>query len=70
MVDDIEDERVRFVWEDADDEDEYLEFHMERSDMTGETILTITDFCDEDEQEDQKRFWVSQVKRLHQETGG
>lgn len=70
MIDDIEDERVRFVWHEAESEEEYLEFLMERSDMTGETILTITDFCDADEAEDQKRFWETQMKRLHQETGG
>lgn len=70
MIDDIEDERVRFKWEDADDEDEYFEFRMNRSPVTGETIFEITDYCDEDEVEDQKQLWSSQVKVLRQETGG
>ena len=70
MIDDIEEERVRFRWEDADDENEYLEFRMSRSPVTGETILEITDFCDEDEIEDQKALWESQIKILRQETGG
>ncbi len=69
MVDDIEDERVRFRWEDAP-EDEYLEFRFGRSPVTGETILEITDYCDEDEVDDQKQLWDSQVKVLRQETGG
>lgn len=69
LIDDIEDERVRFHWEDADD-GEYLEFRMSRSPVTGETILEITDFCDEDEVEDQKQLWESQIKVLRQETGG
>ena len=70
MLDDIEDERVRFKWEDADDDDEYLEFRFSRSPVTGETILEITDYCDEDEVDDQRQLWESQIKVLRQETGG
>lgn len=69
LIDDIEDERVRFEWEDAD-EGEYLEFKMEKSPVTGETILTITDFCDEDEVADQKQLWETQISQLRTETGG
>ena len=69
MIDDIEDERVRFHWDGADDY-EYLEFRFNRSPVTGETIFEITDFCDEDEVEDQKQLWESQIKVLRQETGG
>ena len=69
MIDDIEDERVRFKWEESDDE-EYLEFRFSRSPVTGETILEITDFCDEDEIADQQQLWESQIKILRQETGG
>jgi len=69
MIDDIEDERVRFEWEDGED-GEYLEFSMNRSPVTGETILVITDYCDDDEVDDQKQLWESQMKQLRQETGG
>lgn len=70
MIDDIEDERIRFKWEDADDEEEYLEFRMRKSPVTNETILEITDYCDDDEVADQKQLWESQIKVLRQETGG
>ncbi len=70
MIDDIEDERIRFKWEDAEDDDEYLEFQMSKSPVTGETIVIITDFCDEDEVDDQRQLWESQFKVLRQETGG
>ncbi len=70
MIDDIEDERIRFKWEDADDEEEYLEFRMSRSPVTGETILEITDYCDDDEVDDTRMLWESQMKQLRQETGG
>lgn len=69
LVEDIEEERIRFHFEDYE-EGEYLEFEMQRSPVTGETILTIVDYCDEDEVDDQKQLWDSQMKQLRQETGG
>lgn len=69
MVDDIQEERVRFKWEDAED-DEYLEFKMYKSDVTNETILEITDFCDDDEVDSQRDLWESQMKALRTECGG
>jgi len=70
LVDDIEEERLRFKWEDADDPDEYLEFRMSKSDVTNTSILEITDFCDDDEIEDTKALWESQMKTLQTVTGG
>lgn len=69
MIDDIEDERIRFQWEDEDDE-EYFEIRMSKSPVTGETVLEITDFCDDGDQDDQRQLWESQIKVLRQETGG
>jgi len=70
LVESVENERLKFRWEDADDEDEFLEFRITTSPVTGETILEITDFCDEDEVEDQKQLWESQILQLQKETGG
>lgn len=70
LVDDIEDERVRFVWEDADDPDEYLEFRFYKSDITNETILEITDFCDSDEVQEIKDLWSTLMVELRKECGG
>lgn len=70
LVDDIEDERLRFRWLEAEDDKEYLEFRFAVSPVTNETILTITDYCDADEVPDQKQLWESQIKVLRQETGG
>ncbi len=69
MVDDIEEERVRFVWDGAED-GEFLEFHMYKSDVTNETILEITDFCDDDEVDEQKDYWSTLINQLKIETGG
>lgn len=70
LIEDIEDELIRFRWEDADDEEEYLEFKIEKSPVTGETILTVTDYCDDDEIDDQKQLWATQLDELKKETGG
>ena len=70
LIDDIEEELVRFRWDDADYEEEYLEFKISKSDVTDETILEITDFCDDDEVDDQKRLWKTQIEQLRKETGG
>jgi uncharacterized protein YndB with AHSA1/START domain len=70
MIDDIEDERVRFRWEDADDENEFLEFRMYKSDVTNETILEITDFCDDDEINSTRDLWDRQIVKFKQECGG
>lgn len=70
VIEDIEDERIRFRWLEADNEDEYLDFNIYRSPVTGETILLITDYCDEDEVDDQRQLWDSQIQDLRKETGG
>jgi len=70
MVDDIEEERVRFKWEDADDPREFLEFRMYKSNITNETILELTDWCDDDEVDEQKDLWTTQMAKLKVECGG
>lgn len=70
MIDDIEEERIRFRWEDADDFSEYLEFRMYKSSVTNETVLEITDFCDDDEVDSQRDLWETQIKNLRIECGG
>jgi len=70
LIEDVEEERLRFRWEDAADENEYLEFQISTSPVTGETILIITDFCDSDEVEDQRQLWQNQMNILTRETGG
>lgn len=69
MIDDIQEERIRFEWEDAE-KGEYLEFRMYKSDVTNETVLEITDFCDPDEGDEQRDYWNTQIQKLKTETGG
>lgn len=64
-----EDELIRFRWE-YDDDDQYFEFRVTKSEVTGDTILVVTDFADETEVEDQQRLWDSQIDLLIQQVGG
>jgi len=70
LIDDIEGELVRFHWDEAESDEEFLEFNITRSPVTGETILLISDYCDEDEVDDQKELWLSSLNQLKTETGG
>jgi uncharacterized protein YndB with AHSA1/START domain len=65
----VEDERVRYRWLWQED-DEFFQFRIYKNDITRDTVLEVIDFCDENEVEDQKRLWDSQIKRLIQAVGG
>lgn len=70
ILEDIEEERLRLRWLDADDENEYLEFRIYKSDVTYETVLEITDFCDDDDVKSTKDIWKNQIDLLKVECGG
>jgi uncharacterized protein YndB with AHSA1/START domain len=69
MIDDIEEERIRFEWEDGEP-GEYLEYRMYKSDVTNETVLEVSDYCDDDEEQEQRDYWETQITNLRVETGG
>lgn len=61
--------RVRFVWDDAEDEDEYFEFEIHVEPLTSDVALIITDFVDEDEESDSISVWDKQIESLHRNLG-
>lgn len=63
-----ENKSVRFRWEYQGD-DEYFEFEIDRSPITNETILRITDFADKFDIESQKQLWETQVNDLKHRIG-
>ncbi|MBK8620384.1 MAG: activator of HSP90 ATPase 1 family protein [Saprospiraceae bacterium] len=69
MIDDIEEERVRYKWKNAPDE-EYLEFRIYKADVTNETILEITDFCEDDEVQETTDLWNTLMVDMKKESGG
>ncbi|BDS13374.1 START-like domain-containing protein [Aureispira anguillae] len=70
ILEDIENEQLKLEWEEFEGEEEFLDFKMSRSEVTGETILEITAFCDSDEVEQEKQFWATQMEGLRRATGG
>lgn len=59
---------VRFRWTDCD-EDCYFEFKVARDELTGDVSLVITDFVEEDEIDDAKDLWDSQIAELKHALG-
>lgn len=54
---------VRYQWL-SSPKDEYFEFRINKSDITNQTILIISDFADKKEIKDQSQLWEFQVKEL------
>lgn len=69
LLESVENERIRYRW-DYMDEDEYFEFRLGKSEVTGETILQITDFAEADEIEGQRLLWNRQIRNLSTQVGG
>lgn len=63
-----DDDFIRFRW-DYYDEDQYFEFRIDKTEITNETILTVTDFAEDKELENQKRLWDTQIKNLSKRIG-
>lgn len=57
-------EYIRFHWIDDEDDETYFEFKIQVDDLTKDVSLIITDFAEEDETEEAKMLWESQVNDL------
>ena len=55
---------IRFKWADTEDDDSYFEFLIQIDDLTEDVSLIITDFAEEDEMEEAKMLWQSQIQTL------
>ena len=68
LIDSEEDKFVRFRW-DYMGKEEYFEWRIEKSEVTNQTILVISDFADKKEIKDQSQLWEYQVKDLFHRLG-
>ncbi len=57
---------VRYQWlgDEFDKEDSFFEFFINQDDLTNDTSLTIIDFTEEDEEEETKSLWDTQIAKL------
>lgn len=70
LIDDIEEERLKFKWLESENDQEYWEMRFSKSEVTNETILEVTDFCDANEVEENRLIWQNQLEQLRIVTGG
>ena len=62
------DKFIRFHWTHSTKE-EFFEFRIDKSEVTNQTILVVTDFADKKEIKDQSQLWEYQVKELFHRLG-
>lgn len=60
---------IRFHWLDNEYGREYFEIKMTNSELTNDFVLEITDFAAEDEADDVRELWESQVETLRRTCG-
>ncbi|GDX51112.1 hypothetical protein LBMAG27_01590 [Bacteroidota bacterium] len=68
VLDEIEHELVRYQWVDGP-KDEYFEFKVTHTEITGDTVLIITDFALPNDMKDAQFLWDSQIKNMIQQLG-
>ncbi len=58
-------ERVRFKWEEDDSQEGYFEFRIQIDGITKDVSLIVTDFADDDDDmEESKLLWENQINEL------
>lgn len=53
---------VRFSW--VDEENTYFEFKISQDELTGDVSLIVADFSDEDEVDETRELWNTQISDL------
>ena len=60
---------IRLRWDDDEFADTYWELRMEKSDLTGDVILVITDFATDGDVATIEDIWESNLESLNRTTG-
>ncbi|MFV0607218.1 MAG: START-like domain-containing protein [Niabella sp.] len=68
VIEQEEEKLIRFKWK-GSPENEYFEFRIDKSEITNQTILVITDFAEKRDIKDQSQLWDYQVKDLFHRIG-
>ena len=62
-------EYIRLRWSEDEYRDTYLELRMEKSDITGDYILVITDYAPDGDTAVLEDIWDANMEALHRSTG-
>ena len=68
LVEFVKNDHITLHWEEEED-DSFLEMRIEKSDLTNNLNLLITDFADDDDADGLKILWESNLDRLHRASG-
>ena len=63
------DDRAKFHWLEDEDDNAYFEFKIQVDALTKDVSLIITDFAEDDEIEESKLLWESQISELKHTIG-
>lgn len=63
-----DDDFIRYRW-DWQEPDEYFEFRIDKSEITNDTILYVSDFAEERDLDNSKRLWDAQIHNLIKRIG-
>lgn len=58
---------VRYQWEDSGEH--YLEMRIAHQELTGDILLTVVDFAEEDERDGCKELWDTLIEKLKRAIG-
>ncbi len=68
VLESVVNDHVRMKWDEEDD-DSYFEMRIDKSDLTRQLNLLITDFAEDDDVDGLKILWESMLDRLHRASG-
>lgn len=69
VIERVENVRFRFKWDTDEDPDTFVELRMEKSDLTGQYMLCITDFAHPEDLDSMRDLWDDDLERLHRTSG-
>ena len=69
VTDMVRQSHLRMRWVDESDDEAYLELRMERSDLTNDYMLIITDYAFAEDVDSLRDIWEDNLHRLRHSTG-
>ena len=67
VLESVVNDHIRMKWDEEDDS--YFEMRIDKSDLTHQLNLLITDFAEDDDVDGLKILWESMLDRLHRASG-
>ena len=69
LIEYVKYDHIRLKWDSDEEDADYWEMRIGKSDLTGYLNLLITDFADDDDADGLKILWESNLDRLHRASG-